>query len=86
MQRRFDDAEREFAESLANARWMGIKGEVAEMLFRRAHLAWVRGDGDGARTLLAEARANGLDDLRMDLAGEARELAAALEAAEDSPR
>ena len=82
-ERRFDDAEREYAQSLANARWMGLKGEVTEMLFRRAHLAWVRGDPAGARLLLAEARANGLDALRSDLTGEARKLAAALESRTD---
>ncbi|HYA10812.1 MAG TPA: AAA family ATPase [Thermoplasmata archaeon] len=82
-ERRFDDAEREFAQSLANARWMGMKGEVAEMLFRRARLAAERGDRSGARTLLAEAQANGLDTLRSDLAGEARKLASALETADD---
>ena len=80
---RFEDAEREYSQSLANARWMGIKGEVSEMLFRRARLAWTRGDPGGARTLLAEARANGLDTLRTDLAGEVRKLASALELADD---
>lgn len=84
-ERRFDDAEREFTQSLSNARWMGIKGEVAEVLFRRARLAWTRGDPGGARTLLAEARANGLDTLRTDLAGEARKLASALEVSDDLP-
>jgi hypothetical protein len=53
------------------------------MLFRRAHLAWSRGDPDSSRTLLAEARANGLDELRSDLAGEARELAGRLETAQN---
>jgi tetratricopeptide (TPR) repeat protein len=83
-ERRFDDAEREYSESLAQARWMGMKGEVAEMLFRRANLALARGDAAGARTLLAEARANGLDELRTDLAGDARGLTEAL-ASEDDP-
>jgi len=78
-ERRFDDAEREYLEALSDARAMGMKGEVAEMLFRRAQLASVRGDRAGARTLLAEARANGLDELRADLAGGARELAATIE-------
>ncbi len=79
-ERRFEDAEREYAQALANARWMGMKGEVAEMLFRRAHLAWVRGDLEGGRTLLAEARANGFEELRSDLASEGAKLAAALDA------
>ena len=85
-ERRFDDADREYAESLANARWMGMKGETAEMLFRRAHLAAARGDRPGAHTLLAEARANGLDELRTDLSGDARELERSLEAEGDPPR
>jgi tetratricopeptide (TPR) repeat protein len=75
---RFADAERDYLDSLANARWMGMKGEVAEMLYRRAHLAKARGDLARARTLLAEAKANGLDELRVDLLPEARELAVAL--------
>jgi len=85
-ERRYDDAEREYSEALANARWMGMKGEVAEMLFRRARLQWVRGDRMGARTLLAEARANGLDELRIDLAGDARALASAIEGPDDPSR
>ncbi len=76
--RLFDEAEREYAESLANARWMGMKGETAEMLFRRARLAFVRGDPAGARTLLAEARANGLEELRSDLKEESDALGTAL--------
>jgi len=82
-ERRFDDAERELTQSLANARWMGLKGETAEILYRRAHLAWSRGDAGTARILLAESRANGLETLRTDLLPEARKLAAALEAAGD---
>ncbi len=82
---RYDEAEQEFAASLANARWMGMKGEVAEMLFRRARLAAVRGDRAGARLLFAEARANGFDELRSDLAGDARKLSAALDAEDDPP-
>jgi tetratricopeptide (TPR) repeat protein len=85
-ERRYDDAEREYAEALANARAMGMKGEVAEMLFRRARLASVRGDRASARTLLAEARANGLDELRIDLAGDARELAASIEGPDNPSR
>ncbi|HTT16327.1 MAG TPA: AAA family ATPase [Thermoplasmata archaeon] len=84
-ERRYDDAEREFVDSLATARWMGMKGEVAEMLFRRARLAWTRGDRAGARSVLAEAKANGLDELRVDLAPEARKLASALEGGGDRP-
>ncbi len=82
-ERRYDDAEREFAEALASARWMGMKGEVAEMLFRRARLAWTRGDRDGARLIFAEAKANGLDELRSDLGPEALRLSAALEGTAD---
>jgi len=76
---RYDDAEREYLDSLANARWMGLKGEVAEMLLRRAHLARSRGDLPRARALLAEAMANGLEELRVDLLADARQLGAALE-------
>jgi tetratricopeptide (TPR) repeat protein len=83
---RYDDAEREFAESLANARWMGMRGEVAEMLFRRARLALARGDRAGARLLFAEAKANGFDELRSDLAPDAQKLSAALDAEDDPPR
>ncbi len=76
---RFDDAETRYLESLENARWMGLKGEIAEMLFRRAHLAWLRGDRGRARDLLDEARRAGLATLRTDLTGDARALSAALE-------
>jgi len=82
---RFDDAEREFAESLANARWMGMKAEAAEMMLRRAHLAWSRGDRNQARLLLAETRASGLEQHRSDLLPEAAKLEEALDA-EETPR
>ncbi len=85
-ERRYDDADREYSESLANARWMGMKGEIAEMLLRRARLAAARGDRAAARTLLAESRANGLEELRSDLVGDATALAGALEAGDDPPR
>ena len=81
---RFEEAEREFADSLARARALGTKGEIAEMLFRQARLAWNRGDRSGARTLLAEARAAGVDRLRGDLAPDVKELTGRLEAA-DAP-
>jgi tetratricopeptide (TPR) repeat protein len=84
--RQYDEAERQYAESLANARWMGMKAEVTEMLFRRARLAFVRGDAAGARTLLAEARANGLDELRSDLKEETVELSDALRVATEGTR
>ncbi len=83
---RYDDAEREYVASLSNARWMGMKAEVAEMLFRRARLAQRRGDPSGARLLLSEARANGFDELRDDLKGEAQALDAALEPRPDPTR
>ncbi len=83
---RHDDAEREYVASLANARWMGMKGEVTEMLFRRARLAWARGDLGGARTLLAEARANGLEELRSDLADEVAALVREMDATDDPSR
>ncbi len=85
-ERRWDDAEREYATALSNARWMGMRAEVAEMLFRRAHLALLKGDPLGARQLLAEARANGFDELRDDLKGEAQALDAALEPRPDPTR
>ncbi len=84
-ERRYDDAERAFGEALESARGMGLRGEIAEMLFRRARLARQRGDPGAARELLAEARACGLDDLRGDLADDAHELDAALGAGADPP-
>lgn len=85
-ERRYDDAKRHFAESLASARWMGLKGEVAEMLFRQARLAWSRGDRAGARAFLAEAKANGFDELRPDLSADASTLQTTLQDTEDPSR
>lgn len=64
---RFADAERRFADSQESARRMGTKGELAELLWRRARLAARVRDTGRARELLAEARASGVADYRADL-------------------
>ncbi len=82
---RLDDAERRFAESQESARRMGTKGELAELMFRRARLAARRRDPDRARRLLQEARDSGVADHRTDLLPEIEKLEAELGPLGDPP-
>ncbi len=75
---RYDDAEESFFQSQETARRMGTKGEMGELLIRRARLAHRRHDPDRARALLAEARAGGIAEHRADLVPELERLEAEL--------
>ncbi len=72
------DADRRYAESQESARRMGTKGELAELLVRRARLALRSRDPARARELLAEARASGVAELRAELLPEIANLEHAL--------
>lgn len=77
---RFPEAEEAYSEALRLARELGLEPEVAEMHYRRARLAFARGDRELARRLLHEARGAGLDRHRIDLADEVAGFARALSA------
>ena len=72
--REFDGAESHYQEALLRARDLGTPVELAEMLYRLAHLADARGDTALARSRLGEAIASGLKDHRPDLASRVEEL------------
>ena len=74
----YDGAEAHFGEALRLARELNTEPEVAEILFRLAHVAYSRGDLAGARERLKTARAAGLDRIRGDLVGRVANLEAAL--------
>ena len=78
---RYDEGETDYREALAQARGMRLASETAEMLFRLAHLALLRGDRAGARRRLDEATASGIAQHRPDLVGAVRALDAQLGAA-----
>ncbi len=63
-----------YQEALSLARQLRFEGEVAEMLFRSARLAGLRGAPAEARELLLAARKAGLGELKAELLKEAAEL------------
>ena len=64
----YPTAETHYQVALTKARELQMPAEVSEMLFRLAHLAAERGDRDGARRWLTEARASGVANFRPDFA------------------
>jgi tetratricopeptide (TPR) repeat protein len=63
----YDGAETHFEDALRQARELNAGPEVAEMLFRLAHVAHSRGNIAVARSRLADAREAGIERLRGDL-------------------
>jgi tetratricopeptide (TPR) repeat protein len=70
----FDEAERE-------AKELALAAEIVEGTFRRAHLEYTRGRIPRARELLAQAKADGITALKIDVADEVRALEKLLAAA-----
>ena len=66
-EREYDAAEAHFEDALRQARALNADPEVAEMLFRLAHVAFSRGNPALARERLAAARAAGIEKTRGDL-------------------
>jgi tetratricopeptide (TPR) repeat protein len=77
-EQRYDAAEAQFEDALRQARALNADPEVAEMLYRLAHVAYSRGNPAVARERLAAARAAGLEALRGDLIPRVTTLEAAL--------
>ena len=63
----FGAAQEAYAEALRLARELSLGAEIAEMCFRLARLAYLRGDRVAARRLLEEADRAGFAKLRGDL-------------------
>jgi tetratricopeptide (TPR) repeat protein len=74
----FDTAEAHYRDALRQAREMATPSESAEIEFRLAHLAQVRGDGAAARAGLASALAAGIREHRPDFEGRIAALERAL--------
>ncbi|HKN06350.1 MAG: AAA family ATPase [Thermoplasmata archaeon] len=67
-ERDYPTAEGHYQVALAKARELQMPAEVAEMLFRLAHLAAEKGERAEARRWLTEARASGVANFRPDFA------------------
>ncbi|HTW40539.1 MAG TPA: AAA family ATPase [Thermoplasmata archaeon] len=74
----YDAAESHFEDALRQARALHADPEVAEMLYRLAHVAYSRGNPAVARERLAAARAAGIEKIRGDLIPRVTTLEAAL--------
>jgi tetratricopeptide (TPR) repeat protein len=77
----YDAAESHFEDALRQARSLNADPEVAEMLFRLAHVAYSRGHVAVARERLAAARSAGIEKLRGDLIPRVTTLESALKEA-----